>query len=160
MEKKKKKTFPFSRVYSIGAHCVGGRYVKCFRRWKYQTKHLNKSWDKTMCTLNSILPPPTSTQRAHLLSKGLRDGEMLWCLDWTGLSDFMGSQESCYVFVQKHNKNMSHTARSKQADAWRRNEKWMLPGSYPDPKVGAQSGWATFSITPTWSYSLCPLAVS
>ena len=120
---------------------------------KYQTKHLNKSWDKTMCTLNSVLhhqPVP----RESIFSQsgwGMVRCYGVW-IEWD--SDFMGSQESCYVFVQKHNKNMSHTARSKQADAWRSNEKWMLPGSYPDPKVGAQSVWATFSITPTCGYSL------
>lgn len=85
-----------------------------------------------MCTSNNVLPPPTSAQEAHLLSKGLRDGEMLWCLDWMGFSDFIRSQEMCYLLTEKH-KSISCTARSKRAAARRSNGKWILLVPYPDP---------------------------
>lgn len=87
-----------------------------------------------MCTSNNVLPPPTSAQEAHLLSKGLRDGEMLWCLDWMGFSDFIRSQEMCYLLTEKH-KSISCTARSKRAAAWRSNGKWILLVPYPDPCI-------------------------
>lgn len=38
-------------------------------------------------------------QEAHLLSKGLRDGGILWYLGWTGPSDFMRPQKMWYLLT-------------------------------------------------------------